>query len=69
MPELDCIESTLLTTGWNRARVRLLARFLVALIGGRGKRCFCAAFLVAILMRTLEVEILARFLSGTQDNF
>jgi hypothetical protein len=35
MPDLDCIESALVSTGWNRARVRLLARFLVALIACR----------------------------------
>lgn len=32
MPNLDCIEDTLATTGWNRARVRFLARFLAALL-------------------------------------
>jgi hypothetical protein len=32
MPDLDCIEDALQATGWNRARIRLLARFLVALI-------------------------------------
>lgn len=31
MLELDCIERALARTGWNRARVRFLARFLVAL--------------------------------------
>lgn len=31
MLELDYIERTLVPTGWNRARVRFLARFLVAL--------------------------------------
>lgn len=35
MPDLDCIESALNATGWNKARVRLLARFLVALIACR----------------------------------
>jgi hypothetical protein len=35
MLEPDCIESALLSIGWNRARVRLLARFLVALIACR----------------------------------
>jgi len=32
MPDLDCIESALRKTGWNKARVRLLARFLIAVI-------------------------------------
>jgi hypothetical protein len=32
MPDLDCIEEALASTGWNRARVRLLARFVVALL-------------------------------------
>jgi hypothetical protein len=31
MLELDCIERALARTGWNRARVKFLARFLVAL--------------------------------------
>ena len=35
MPQLDRIENALICTGWNRARVRLLARFLVALIACR----------------------------------
>lgn len=35
MPDLDCIESALRKTGWNKARVRLLARFLLALIACR----------------------------------
>jgi len=32
MLKLDCIENALIRTGWNKARVRLLARFLSALI-------------------------------------
>jgi hypothetical protein len=32
MPELDCIESALAVTAWNRARVRFVARFVVALL-------------------------------------
>jgi hypothetical protein len=32
MPDLHSIENALAKTGWNKARVRLLARFLVALI-------------------------------------
>jgi len=32
MPDLNCIESALACTGWNRARVRFLARFVVALL-------------------------------------
>src|SRR5689334_2153013 len=32
MPDLDCIEEALAPTGWNKARIRLLARFLVALL-------------------------------------
>jgi hypothetical protein len=35
MPDLDCIESALTKTGWNKARVRFFARFLVALIACR----------------------------------
>src|ERR1700722_11386702 len=32
MPDLNCIEDALIATGWNRARVRLLARFILALL-------------------------------------
>jgi hypothetical protein len=32
MPKLDCIENALSCTGWNRARIRFLARFIVALL-------------------------------------
>ena len=32
MSDLHCIEQTLESTGWNKARVKFLARFLVALI-------------------------------------
>jgi hypothetical protein len=32
MPDLDCIEEALAPTGWNKARIRFLARFLVALL-------------------------------------
>lgn len=32
MPDLDCIENALMCTGWNKARVRCLARFLVAVL-------------------------------------
>jgi hypothetical protein len=32
MPDLNCIEDALAATGWNRARIRLLARFIVALL-------------------------------------
>src|SRR5688572_11992084 len=32
MPKLDCIEDALTCTGWNRARIRFLARFIVALL-------------------------------------
>jgi hypothetical protein len=32
MPDLNCIEDALNSTGWNRARIRLLARFIVALL-------------------------------------
>lgn len=32
MPKLDCIEDALSGTGWNRARIRFLARFIVALL-------------------------------------
>lgn len=35
MPELDCIENALIRTGWNKARVGLLTRFLCALIACR----------------------------------
>lgn len=32
MSDLDCIESALSCTGWNKARVRFLARFILALL-------------------------------------
>jgi hypothetical protein len=35
MPEFDCIENAFRETGWNRARIAFLARFLVALIAVR----------------------------------
>jgi hypothetical protein len=53
---LDCIESieaTLSGTGWNKARVKLLARFLVALIGCR---TVCLARLANALHGKAKVE-------------
>jgi hypothetical protein len=35
MPSVDCIEKALENTGWNKARVRCLARFLMAIIACR----------------------------------
>lgn len=35
MPDLDCIESTLSCTGWNRARVKFVARFVVVLLAAQ----------------------------------
>ena len=32
MSDLHCIEQALQSTGWNQARIKFLARFLVALI-------------------------------------
>jgi len=35
MPDLDCIESSLACTGWNRARVKFVARFMVVLLAAQ----------------------------------
>lgn len=35
MPDLNCIESALSRTGWNRARVTFLARFVVSLLSAQ----------------------------------
>jgi hypothetical protein len=65
MPDLNCIESALASTGWNRARVRLLARFLVALIACR---TVCLSRLAPALpgdaKQSSQYKRLCRFLSG-----
>lgn len=65
MPDLDCIKETLQKTGWNKARVDLLACFLAALLTARS---VCLTRLATVLPSTAKsasiYRRLQRFLSG-----
>ena len=65
MPALHSIEEALLPTGWNKARVRLLARFLVAVIACRSVCLYrLANALPGTAKPSSHYKRLQRFLSG-----
>lgn len=62
---MDCIENALKTTGWNRARVKLLARFLTALLVCRSVCLSKVANVLAGEAKTAShYKRLQRFLRG-----
>lgn len=65
MLTLDCIESALSCTGWNRARVRFLARFVVALLSAQ---TVCLSRLAVVFASSATVasryKRMQRFLRG-----
>lgn len=70
MPDLNCIERALLCTGWNKARVKLLARFLIALIACRTVCLYrLANALPGSAKPSSHYKRLQRFLSGFDLDF
>jgi hypothetical protein len=70
MPDLYSIENALDRTGWNRARVRLLARFLIALIACRTICLYrLANALPGKAMASSHYKRLQRFLAGFDLDF
>lgn len=62
---MDCIENALKITGWNRARVKLLARFLTALLVSRSVNLTKVANVFAGEAKTAShYKRLQRFLRG-----
>jgi len=70
MPDLNCIESALSCTGWNLARVKFLARFLVALFA---VKTVCLTQIASIFPSEAKSESsykrLQRFLNGFDLDF
>lgn len=70
MPDLDCIEKAFLETGWNRARVTFLARFLVSLIA---VKTICLTQIASVFPGDAEVashyKRIQRFLRGFDLDF
>lgn len=70
MPDLDCIESALACTGWNRARVKFLARSVVALLTAQ---TVCLSRLSVLFPSAATSESrykrMQRFLSGFALDF
>jgi hypothetical protein len=70
MPSTDCIELALKNTGWNKARVRFLARFLMALIVGRTVCLYRLANLVPGEAKvSSHYKRLQRFVTGFNLDF
>jgi len=70
MLELDCIERSFSCTGWNRARVRFLARFVVALLAAQ---TVCLSRLCVLFPSTAMAEScykrMQRFLKSFDFDF
>ena len=70
MPDLDCIESALSVTGWNRARVKFLARFVLALLSAQ---TVCLTRLAVVFASDASVDSryrrMRRFLRGFDLDF
>lgn len=70
MPDLNCIESALSVMGWNRARIKFLARFIVALLTAQ---TVCLTQLAVLFPSEAAVESrykrIQRFLRGFDLDF